>query len=408
MLHSNNKDFGKIPCYSVNAVLGDKLMRNGMSSSLKDLTKLGDTTVSRARTVSVKIDTPGEGVYSVMLNRTFSLTQKKVNILNKGWLWRLRGVHDLKNTRSTLIQNILPDSNNDREYARKVTMTEQDLIVKSLLKMNLNDEEKTVDVNECNMDVPLDTEILKYVELLRQKLDDSAVRNLFDNPKYSPTENLLCRMLENKKMNSPLDFELAINEEFNTDNTKKKLSWTHKIIDNVAGSGTVSKTLIKLKEMGVYRGMKRLNEEGIDQKPSKLARIGDIESLFNNLSIKGVEEERIQDMKSGVIGKEVKNKLGRSHTKNMNSVQPKIVDHVTVSQKEESLNVTLNTPRGKMSSRGRRKLKFGSAKKTSPKSKPITASCNIRPYLKPLGDALADPTDQGNEAGPSAAASLHK
>ena len=104
--------------------------------------------------------------------------------------------------------------------------------------------------------------------------------------------------------------------------------------------------------MGVYRGMKRLNEEGIDQKPSKLARIGDIESLFNNLSIKGVEEERIQDMKSGVIGKEVKNKLGRSHIKNMNSVQPKIVDHVTVSQKEESLNVTLNTPRGKISSRG--------------------------------------------------------
>ena len=190
-----------------------------------------------------------------------------------------------------------------------------------------------MDANECNMDVPLDTEILKYVELLRQKLDDSAVRNLYDNPKHSPTENLLCRMLENKKLNSPLDFELAINEEFNTDDTKKKLSWTHRIIDNVAGSGTVSKTLIKLKEMGVYRGMKRLNEEGIDQKPSKLARIGDIESLLNNLSIKGVEEERIHDMNSGVIGKEVKNKLGRSNTKNKNSVQPKIVDHVIMSRR---------------------------------------------------------------------------
>ena len=61
--------------------------------------------------------------------------------------------------------------------------------------------------------------------------------------------------------------------------------------------------------MGVYRGMKRLNEEGMDQNLSNHDRIGDIESLLNNLSIKGIEEERIQDHKSGVIGKEVKNKL---------------------------------------------------------------------------------------------------
>ena len=79
-----------------------------------------------------------------------------------------------------------------------------------------------------------------------------------------------------------------------------------------------------------------------------------------------------------------------------------------LAKKEESLNVTPITPQGRKNSCGRRQLKFGSAKKIFPKSKPIKASCNIRPYLKPLGDALADPTDQGNEAGPSAAASSHK
>ena len=411
-----SRDFGAIPYSALDATSGSKLLNSksntGSVSNVERLTVNESPTRVRSSSVdcsALAVKKPTDhNIYSVMLNRTFESVspRKQAQAIHdkQGLLWRLRNVDSLGD--SSISKKITTPVRND--YNSGVDRDINNLIVSSMFKLSLN-KRNVGNTTEFDLNTPLDPEILKYVELVRIKLDERSIENLFDSQKTSPLENLLCKMLENSCLSSPFNFETAVNVAMkNSDSGRLDMYWTPKILDCIGGSGTVSRTLIKLRETGVYKGVKRAYATEIKHhfNPSKYSRVGELESIMNKLSVVGpmddesdpspqpkrythhclnnyqtsisskiqIKSEAGLEMK--IIGREVENKLGRSQAKVKCVKQTKILEHVTRSPRVRATSVI--SPGGSEKCI-RQKLKFGPKKQSPRKVAPI------RPYLQPRG-----------------------
>ena len=108
--------------------------------------------------------------------------------------------------------------------------------------------------------------------------------NLYDNPCYSPIENLMCSIIGNQTLSSPFNFIDMVDGSLNQNSGDgKKLRWSARPIDQLGGSGTVVRSIIKLKKCGLNKGVKRtLMTPNLRSKSIKLDQV---ESLLGNMNV---------------------------------------------------------------------------------------------------------------------------
>ena len=213
---------------------------------------------------------------------------------DSGLLWRMRDLIELNDwgVESNELENItaldideLFNSSFDDNYKKTLSRDEQNQIVARLSRLQLEEAgypQSQWDIDDDN--VP--TEIMRYLKLVSEKLDENVIPNLYRNNDLNPMSNWLANLVLNHKMRSTFDFEAAVNRELG-DNNNGKLVWDFKLMDTIGGKGTTTDTVFELKKLGSVRGLKRpfiCSRKRVDI-GSKIPKLDDLIGGISDLTI---------------------------------------------------------------------------------------------------------------------------
>ena len=170
---------------------------------------------------------------------------------------------------------------NEESYVTRVDVNTHDNLVKGMLKLNIGRKNDPETSDEKSLNSSLSIEILKYLNLVSERLDRRVIPNLFSRQNLSPMSNMLVYMVGNHHLRSTYDFEVVLKRK----SEEKDMCWNMELLNHLGGKGTVENAIFELKEQGTFKGLKRKVQSKDRYQAKKYIKVDLLGDMINQINL---------------------------------------------------------------------------------------------------------------------------
>ena len=181
---------------------------------------------------------------------------------------------------SDYIGNI-EDLFNEESYVTGVDVITHNNLVKGMLNMNIGRKNEPETSDDKSLNSSLSIEILKYLNLVSEKLDRRVIPNLFSRQNLSPMSNMLVYMVGNHHLRSTYDFEVVLRRK----SEERDMCWNMELLNHLGGKGTVEDAIFVLKEQGTFKGLKRKVRTKDRYQAKKYIKVDLLGDMINQINL---------------------------------------------------------------------------------------------------------------------------